>query len=59
MPAKIIQMMAFSKIMAIWTPAITLWDHLNPSDQNNATSGFGMLVSYQPVPLIVKLQISN
>ncbi len=24
MPAQIIQMMAFTKIMAIWTPAITL-----------------------------------
>ncbi len=21
--------MAFTQIMAIWTPAITLWDHLN------------------------------
>ena len=28
MPAQIIQMMAFTRIMAIWTPAITLWAHL-------------------------------
>ena len=29
MPAQIIQIMAFTQIMAIWTPAITLKDHLN------------------------------
>ncbi len=28
MPAQIIQMMAVTRIMAIWTPAITLQDHL-------------------------------
>ncbi len=29
MPVQIIQMMAFTQIMANWTPAITLYDHLN------------------------------
>ncbi len=28
-PAKIIQMMAFTQIIAIWTPEISLQDHLN------------------------------
>ncbi len=28
MPAKIVKMRAFTQIMAIWTPEITLWDHL-------------------------------
>ncbi len=27
MPAQIIQMMAFTQIMVIWTPGITLQDH--------------------------------
>ena len=27
MPAQIMQMMAFTQIMAIWTPLITIWDH--------------------------------
>ncbi len=29
MPAQFIQMMAFTQIMDIWTPGITVWDHLN------------------------------
>ena len=28
MPEKIIQMMTFTQIMAIWTPATTLYDHI-------------------------------
>ena len=28
MPAQIVQMMAFPKIMAIWTSQIPVWDHL-------------------------------
>ncbi len=32
MPAQIVQMMTFTQIMDIWTPAgITVWDHLKLS----------------------------
>ena len=34
MPAEIIWIMAFTQIMAIWTPAITLQDHLNSCQQS-------------------------
>ncbi len=32
-PAQIIQTMVCTQIMAIWTPATTLQDHLNVKDQ--------------------------
>ncbi len=34
MPAQIIQMMAFTQIVDICTPGITVWDHLNVDNHN-------------------------
>ena len=43
MPAQIIQMMAFTQIMAIWTPEISLQDHLKKSHLLKPVCGrFGM-----------------